>query len=100
MAMSYDSLQQLRTKAEVSCFKLKGEDFHCKLTEVIVSAIVGGEKVQTTCALLGVFDGHGGKRAADFACKQVCSLHSSCTMQLLRKASILLAVRHSSDPDC
>lgn len=71
MHTAYEALQPLRVKAEVSCFKLKGEDFHSRHTDIDFCALVGDEKVHTTCALFGVYDGHGGKRAAEFASKQV-----------------------------
>jgi hypothetical protein len=75
MPTVYAGLNTLHAKAEVSCFKLKGEDFHTKQCQVEVDGIINGCKTSTTIAVFAVFDGHGGKRAADFANKQVCELH-------------------------
>lgn len=71
MPTVHEALQPLYAKAEVSCFKLKGEDFHTKSPAVDISAVVAGITVSTRCAFFGVFDGHGGKRAADVASKEV-----------------------------
>lgn len=57
-------------KAEVSCFKLKGEDFHF-IKDLTATATVHGDEVSTCYCLVGVFDGHGGKRCAEFASKKV-----------------------------
>ena len=57
-------------KAEVSCFNLKGEDYHF-IKKMLTSAIAFDERVEIHYVMLGVFDGHGGKRCAEFASKQV-----------------------------
>lgn len=56
-------------KAEISCFKLKGEDFHF-IKHFTSSATILDDHVSVCYWLLGVFDGHGGKRCAEFAAKQ------------------------------
>lgn len=71
MPTVYEGLQPIYAKAEVSCFKLKGEDYHSKVCDIPISGHVSGEQVHTTCAFFGVYDGHGGKKAAEFASKQV-----------------------------
>jgi hypothetical protein len=73
MPTVYEALQPLHVKAEASCFKLKGEDFHTRSPAVDISAVVAGITVSTRCAIFGVFDGHGGKRAADVTSKKVCT---------------------------
>jgi serine/threonine protein phosphatase PrpC len=77
MPTLYEGLQPLYAKAEVSCFKLKGEDFHSRHADVHVSATVAGESVHATCAMFAVLDGHGGKAAAEFASKQARTLQAS-----------------------
>jgi serine/threonine protein phosphatase PrpC len=74
MPTVYEGLSPLHSKAEVSCFKLKGEDFHTKQCHIEVTGEVDGCKASTALALFAIFDGHGGKEAADFANKQVCHL--------------------------
>jgi hypothetical protein len=66
-----NGLDPLHVKSEVSCFKLKGEDYHCCKPSVPVTACIAGHEVSCTYAIFGVFDGHGGKRAAEFSSKQV-----------------------------
>ena len=78
MPTAYEGLRPLLVKAEVSCFKLKGEDFHSKQCDIHVEGVVQGVQVSTTCALLAIFDGHGGRKAADFANKQVQWLSPLC----------------------
>lgn len=57
-------------KAEVSCFKLKGEDFHF-IKNLVATTTFHGDQVSKSYCLVGVFDGHGGKRCAEFTSKKV-----------------------------
>jgi serine/threonine protein phosphatase PrpC len=94
MPTVYAGLNTLHSKAEVSCFKLKGEDFHTKQCQVEVDGIINGCKTSTTIAIFAVFDGHGGKRAADFANKQVCELHG-VGVQMSGGSHIVLKSMHT-----
>lgn len=89
------------TKSEVSCFKLKGvrsrqkqmialslrllfffteaasimqEDYHFSHTGQRAECCIDGQSVTVEYTLLGVLDGHGGKKAAEFSSKQVWAL--------------------------
>lgn len=60
----------MHVKAEVSCFRLKGEDFHF-IKRLKSAANVLGEHVRIEFSLVGVCDGHGGRKCAEFVSKQV-----------------------------
>eukprot|EP00892_Ulva_mutabilis_P006457 jgi/Ulvmu1/4183/UM019_0162.1 len=77
--------ETFHVKAEVSCFKLKGEDFHF-IKNLTASATVCGETVGVSYVILGVFDGHGGKRCADYVAKQFPTILAQQSELRLQKA--------------
>lgn len=98
-----DQGQPLLVKAELSCFKLKGEDYHVRQTDLSFSAKVAGTHLQAPCALLAVFDGHGGKKAAEYAAKQVRGIcvcaQRACALLMLAALRLWLLSCGSHCPD-
>ena len=71
MSTVYDSCTKPVVRAHYDRFVLKGEDFQCAHPALEISVVYGDVDVTLCVAIFGVFDGHGGKSAAQFAAKQV-----------------------------
>lgn len=88
----------LRCKAEISCFKIKGEDYHYVNPAGQLCALVDGEPAACAVGLFAVFDGHGGRRAADFASKQVCGAARARYGRQCRQAATVVGEARCKQP--